>query len=75
MEARPWIEDFPAGYMMRSMHLFPRQGEGPWRNTQDFDVDRKMIRAGEIADSALRFSNPAGTEAAEPIKESETQAA
>ena len=75
MEARPWIEDFPAGYMMRSMHLFPRQGEGPWRNTQDFDADRKMIRAGEIADSVLRFSNPAGTEAAEPIKESETQAA
>ncbi len=29
MEPRPWITDFPAGYMMRSMHLFPKQGEGP----------------------------------------------
>ena len=59
MEVRPWIDDFPAGYMMRSMHLFPRQGEGPWRNTQDFKADKKMIRKEPVADSALKFSNPA----------------
>ncbi|MBT4162733.1 MAG: NAD(P)/FAD-dependent oxidoreductase [Gammaproteobacteria bacterium] len=58
MEARPWIEDFPAGYMMRSMHLFQKQGEGPWKNTQDFEADRKMVRKAPIADSALRFSHP-----------------
>ena len=55
MQARPWIEGFPAGYMMRSMHLFPRQGEGPWRNTQDFSADKKMVRKMPIADSALVF--------------------
>jgi cation diffusion facilitator CzcD-associated flavoprotein CzcO len=58
MEARPWIDDFPAGYMLRSMHLFQKQGEGPWKNTQDFKADKKMVRKTPIADSALKFSNP-----------------
>ena len=58
MEARPWIDCFPAGYMMRSMHLFQKQGEGPWRNTQDFAADKKMIRKASIEDTALEFSNP-----------------
>ncbi len=58
MTVRPWIDDFPAGYMKRSMHLFPKQGEGPWRNTQDFAKDKKMVRSAPIDDSALKFSNP-----------------
>ena len=58
MEPRPWITDFPAGYMMRSMHLFPKQGEGPWRNTQDFAADKKMVRHAPLEDGALQFSNP-----------------
>ncbi len=58
MRERPWIDDFPAGYMMRSMHLFPKQGEGPWRNTQDYALDKKMVRNAPIDDGALVFSNP-----------------
>lgn len=58
MEARPWIDDFPAGYMMRSMHLFPRQGDGPWKNSQDFAADKRMVRKAPIADPALIFSRP-----------------
>ena len=57
MRSRPWIDDFPAGYMRRAMHLFPKQGSGPWRNTQDFLRDRKRIRKGPIVDRALVFSN------------------
>ncbi len=57
MRSLPWIEDFPAGYMRRAIHLFPKQGAGPWRNTQDFLRDRKMIRKGPITDRALVFSN------------------
>ena len=71
MEARPWIENFPSGYMMRSMHLFPRQGEGPWRNTQDFNADKKMVREGPIEDSALRFSKPVINQVSVPIKDTE----
>ena len=69
MEPRPWITDFPAGYMMRSMHLFPKQGEGPWRNTQDFAADKKMVRHAPLEDGALQFSNPSVAVAAKPPME------
>ncbi len=60
MVARPWIDDFSAGYMQRAMHLFPRQGDrGPWRNTQNYAADRKMIRNEPLEDGALQFTNPA----------------
>ena len=39
------------------MHLFPKQGAGPWRNTQDFALDKRTIRKGPVADSALVFSS------------------
>ena len=54
---RDWIEDFPSGYMKRAMHLFPKQGSGPWQNTQDFSKDKKMVRRSSIQDSALVFSS------------------
>ena len=58
MIPQPWIVDFPAGYMLRSMHLFPKQGDRqPWLNTQNFAEDRKTIRHGELADGSLLFSS------------------
>ena len=60
MEARPWIEDFSAGYMQRKMHLFPKQGDHePWQNTQSFARDKKMIRNAPLEDGRLVFDNPA----------------
>ncbi len=59
MKARPWIDDFSPGYMKRVMHLFPKQGEElPWCNTQNYALDKKMIRHGPIEDDALVFGNP-----------------
>ena len=59
MPARPWIVDFPAGYMERSMHLFPKQGDRqPWLNTQNFGEDRKTIRHSPLEDGSLIFSGP-----------------
>jgi len=71
MEVRPWIDDFPAGYMKRSMHLFQKQGEGPWRNTQNFSADKKMVRKAPIADSALVFSNPVSEPKTGPVQVAE----
>lgn len=60
MPARPWIDDFSAGYMQRVMHLFPKQSDRqPWMNTQDFTADRKMVRHAPIEDESLVFANPA----------------
>ncbi|MBT7647431.1 MAG: NAD(P)/FAD-dependent oxidoreductase [Rhodospirillaceae bacterium] len=61
MPARPWIDDFPAGYMQRSMHLLPKQGDrNPWRNTQDFGEDKKLVKYAPVEDADLEFSNPVG---------------
>jgi cation diffusion facilitator CzcD-associated flavoprotein CzcO len=60
MPARPWIEGFSAGYMQRVMHRFPKQGDrGPWRNTQNYALDKKLIRHAPLEDGALIFSDPA----------------
>jgi cation diffusion facilitator CzcD-associated flavoprotein CzcO len=58
MPTAPWIDDFSAGYMARKMHLFAKQGTGPWRNTQNYALDKKMVRKAPIDDSALVFDNP-----------------
>ena len=64
MPARDWIEDFTPGYMQRMMHLFPKQGYGPWCNTQNYRLDKRMIRKAPIEDDALVFSNPEAAKAA-----------
>jgi len=64
MVPRPWIDGFSSGYMQRVMHLFPTQGDhDPWRNTQDYKLDKKMIRHAALEDGAMLFSNPKGTSA------------
>lgn len=60
MATRPWIDDFTPGYMQRVMHLFPKQGDhAPWQNTQNYALDKKMIRHAPLEDGALAFSHPA----------------
>ena len=62
MPRRPWIDDFSSGYMQRSMHLFPKQGDRhPWRHAQDYAVDRKLTRA-PIEDGVLVLDNPVAGE-------------
>ncbi len=60
MKIQPWIVGFNPGYMARSMHLFPKQGDrDPWRNTQNYLRDRKIVFREPLEDGALTFSNPA----------------
>ena len=79
MERRPWIVDFLPGYMARSMHLFPRQGSrDPWRNTQNYLEDRKIIYRQPLEDGVLTFSNPdvaAPVEDVQPPKAARTRSA
>ena len=56
MKSRPWIADFPAGYINRVMHLFPKQGfVEPWVNSQDFRRDKKMFNKPLETDDSLTF--------------------
>ena len=58
MPVRPWIDGFSAGYMQREMHRFPKQGNAPWQNTQNYTADKAMIRHAALEDGALRFEKP-----------------
>ena len=69
MPPRDWIDDFSAGYMKRSMHLFPKQGDRePWMNPQNFSKDKKMIREAPLEDGALIFSSPDSQPGADAAK-------
>ena len=60
MAGEDWIDGFSSGYIQRKLPLLPKQGtESPWRNTQNYALDRKTIGKGPIEDGVLRFSNPA----------------
>ena len=51
-----WL-DFNSGYVIRSAHLFPRQGDrDPWRNTQNYIKDVVDLRYGNVKDEELIFS-------------------
>ena len=56
MPRLPWI-DFSSGYIQRSMHLFPKQGDRrPWRLDQNYALDLLNLRYGSVKDRAMRFS-------------------
>ena len=51
-----WL-DFNSGYVTRSAHLFPRNGDrDPWRNTQNYIKDVGDLRYGKVKDEELIFS-------------------
>ena len=68
MNLRHLVEDFSPGYIRRAMHLFPLQADrDPWRNTQNYANDKKVIRHAPLEDGVLNFSNPAAaSETVEP---------
>jgi hypothetical protein len=68
MTRRPML-DFAAGYVQRSIDLFPKQGsDGPWTVEMNYAADRARLRNGPVEDPALQFStsNAAVREVAMP---------
>lgn len=56
MEPRPWIDNFSAGYMQRSLDRFPRQGDRePWINSQDYLRERGEFATMDMDEPALRY--------------------
>ncbi len=57
MTPRPWIDDFPAGYVLRALGSLPRQGDrDPWRNTQDYALDVRLVKRSPIEDGTLELA-------------------
>jgi monooxygenase len=52
----PFI-DFNSGYVVRSIHKFPKQGpHAPWRLYQNYPRDIKLLKRGPLEDVGIQFS-------------------
>jgi monooxygenase len=61
IQRRPLL-DFAAGYVQRSIHLFPKGGSrAPWRLGMSYAQDVVTLRHGGLEDGALRFSGRPAT--------------
>ncbi len=50
------IFDFSSGYIQRGKHIMPRNAISyPWRLSQDYIVDRKVMQTAAIDDGILKF--------------------
>ncbi|GAA2659522.1 MULTISPECIES: NAD(P)/FAD-dependent oxidoreductase [Actinosynnema] len=57
MPTRPLL-DFSAGYVLRSVHEFPRAGaEGPWKPVKGYLPDIVSLRHRPVADGVLAFGS------------------
>ena len=57
MPVRPWIDDFSAGYIQRMLPMLPMQGDrDPWRNTQNFNEDKKLLGKAPVDDGVMLFT-------------------
>ncbi len=59
MQLKPWVdpENFNPGYLMRSLHLMPKQGDHePWVFTQDYWSEKDELPVADLDDGALVYS-------------------
>ena len=50
-------ENFNAGYMMRGMHLMPKQGDRePWLMSQNYSLEKDSIPNADLEDGTLVFA-------------------
>jgi hypothetical protein len=51
--------DFQAGYVLRALHQFPKQGsKAPWKLRQNYPRDVLALRFGSVEGAGMTFSNP-----------------
>ena len=59
MTLSPWVrpDNFNPGYLARSMHQLPRQGDrAPWLHMQDYSIDKTDLPAAALDDGSLIFN-------------------
>jgi cation diffusion facilitator CzcD-associated flavoprotein CzcO len=58
MPLLPWVEpeNFNPGYIMRGVHLLPKQGTKPqWQHTQNYWQDKDQLPAADLDDGTLVY--------------------
>jgi cation diffusion facilitator CzcD-associated flavoprotein CzcO len=73
-KTQDWV-DFSSGYIQRSLHLLPRQGErAPWKLYQSYFRDMAFLRFGPLEDGAMEFRRAGATDPALPDRRERAQA-
>jgi hypothetical protein len=50
-------DNFNPGYLARSMHQLPRQGDrSPWLHLQDYSIDKTELPEAALDDGSLIFN-------------------
>ena len=58
MELLPWVDadNFNPGYVVRGLHLLPKQGSKPeWQHTQDYWIDKDMLASIDLDEAILVY--------------------
>jgi monooxygenase len=58
MELGPWVDpaNFNPGYLTRSLHLMPAQGDrDPWQTYHDYTTEKAVLPAADLEDGTLVF--------------------
>jgi cation diffusion facilitator CzcD-associated flavoprotein CzcO len=58
MHLRPWVdpENFNPGYLARSLHLMPKQGDHePWQHLHEYVEERELLPAADLDDGTLVY--------------------
>lgn len=62
MPQQPWLseQEFNPGYMQRSLHLMPKQGDSePWRYNPDYYTEKDELPAVDLDEEALGYTHAA----------------
>jgi hypothetical protein len=58
MQLLPWVDadNFNPGYVLRGLHLLPKQGDKPeWQHTQDYWIDKDVFPAIDLDEAILVY--------------------
>ncbi|MHB1923641.1 MAG: flavin-containing monooxygenase [Acidimicrobiales bacterium] len=58
MALGPWVDpdNFNPGYLTRSLHLMPKQGDrDPWRLLHEYSVEKELLPKADLDDGTLLF--------------------
>jgi monooxygenase len=59
MALRPWVdpENFNPGYLARSLHLMPKQGDRePWTRLHEYVEERELLPKADLDDGTLVYT-------------------
>jgi cation diffusion facilitator CzcD-associated flavoprotein CzcO len=65
MKLLPWVdpENFNPGYIRRSLHLLPKQGDhDPWRHAQDYWTEKDELPDADLDDGTLVYTHHLGSD-------------